>query len=121
MKKTLIGLGIFAAVLGILGFGVNFAMNKYMEENYGGPSYYTKITGDPVASGSSEGTKFYEYDQVSYDENGTEKTVHLKEYRDKPLRKSAYLKMVVNDEKGVTSWEEVIQKDLPNAVKQKLS
>ncbi|WP_321384977.1 YxeA family protein [uncultured Enterococcus sp.] len=121
MKKTLTGLGIFAAISGILIFGINFAMNKYMEENYGGPSYYTKINGDPVASGIADGTQFYEYDQVSYDEKGIEKTVHLKEYRQKPLRKSAYLKMVVNDEKGVTSWEEVNEKDLPNSVKEKLA
>lgn len=121
MKKTLIHLGIFAAVSGILIFSINFAMNKYMEENYGGPSYYTKIESDPVASGTSDGTQFYEYDQVSYDENGTEKTVHLKEYRQKPLRKSAYLKMIVNDEKGVTSWEEINENDLPSAVKKQLA
>lgn len=121
MKKTITRLGIFAIISGAFVFGINFAMNKYMEENYGGPSYYTKITHPPEASGITDGTQFYEYDQVSYDEKGREKTVHLKEYRQKPLRLSAYLKMVVNDEKGVTSWEEISEKDLPSTVKEKLA
>ncbi|MHC5373948.1 YxeA family protein [Enterococcus sp. LJL120] len=120
MKKIIIGVLAFLAIILAVGFGGKYAMDKYWETNYGGPSYYTKITGDAVNTGVESGSTYYEYDQVSYDENGVEETVHLKEYRDSPLRIGAYLKMVVNDEKGVTSWEEVQESDLPSAVADKL-
>ena len=41
-------------------------------------------------------------------------------FKDRPLRKNAYLKITWNKNKGVTSYEEVTKSELPNAAKEKL-
>ena len=52
--------------------------------------------------------------------NGEEKTVELNEYRDQPLRMKAYLKLKVNPRKGVISWNEVTEKEVPEKALEKL-
>lgn len=121
MNKLFTKIGITAAILGALWVGSNFAMNQYWAQHYDGPTYYTKITETPENSASEKEHAVYEYDQKAYNKSGEEKTVHLSEYRDRPLRKGAYLKMVVNNDKGVTSWEEVEKSDLPKVVAEELN
>ncbi|MGC6767557.1 YxeA family protein [Enterococcus sp. LJL51] len=121
MKKAITGSLIFISIVAALGFGAKYAMDKYWADNYGGPSYYTKITSIPEDTGTPEDeSPVWQYDQISYNEDGQEKIVHLKEARPQPLKEGAYLKMVVNENKGVTSWEEVKAAELPKKVAEKL-
>ncbi|MBL1230985.1 YxeA family protein [Enterococcus sp. BWB1-3] len=108
--KKLIGLLI---IFLLLSGGAWYGYNYY----YGGKDYYTKITvtGDAENGISSTGEPFtsYHYTQKAYDKDGHDVTQKMTEYREKPLRIGAYLKLKVNKRKGVLSWEEVSQKDIP--------
>lgn len=115
MKKVLIGIIVLIVVI-IGGVFVWYKMS------YGGTSYYTQITldGKKVQKTFDNGTKFdeWEYSQSAYDANGNEKKIDFS--ADHNLRKEAYLKLTYNDKKGVTSWEEVQQKDIPEKAQGKL-
>ncbi|MGH1707009.1 YxeA family protein [Enterococcus gallinarum] len=109
MKKIIASLIVFGVFLG----GCFFAYRYY----YGGTAYYTEITtsGTHSTSIASDGVAqdIYKYEQAAYNESGEEKIVKMNEHRSKPLREGAYLKLLVNPRKGVLSWEEVSQDDVP--------
>lgn len=115
--KKAIGFLIFFIVLA---GGSWFAYDYF----YGGDTYYVKIVDEGI-EGSDEADNgevytTYTYEQKAYDKKGNEKDVTMKESRDKPLRLNAYLKMVVNDRKGVMRWEEVQQSEVPDEALAKL-
>lgn len=109
MKKMIIVL-VLAALVTACGF-------TWYQKEYGGESYYTQITTDGEKStevlDSGEKVTAYSYTQVGYTQDGTETVQKMKEYRDLPLRRGAYLKLKVNSEKGVISWSEVAKNDVP--------
>lgn len=109
LKKIL----LFILPFLLLSTGIWFAYNYY----YGGKDYYTQVhTPDDVKSGKFDnGVKYteYQYTQAAYDKNGDKTTQKMSEIRDQPLRINAYLKLKVNAKKGVISWEEVSEKDIP--------
>lgn len=109
MKKIIASLIVFVVFLG----GCFFAYRYY----YGGTDYYTKITTDGTHSTSlaRDGVidDIYHYEQPAYNESGEKQVIKLNERRSKPLREGAYLKLLVNPRKGVLSWEEVSQEDVP--------
>ena len=120
MKKAVL------IILGLIVVGGGAGGYFWYQDNYGGDSYYTKITTTPEQhmekDDSGKDFPFYTYeDQPAYDEKGTEKDIELHEGRDKPLRLDAYLKLLVNDKKGVISWEEVSEKDVPKAALAKMN
>ncbi|MGX4686565.1 YxeA family protein [Vagococcus sp. JNUCC 83] len=100
----------------------------YLYHKYqGGTYYYAKITQNPIStndatdnSGIKQGS-IYTYDLPSFDKEGKEKNIEFDVYKDKPLKENAYLKIKVNDIKGVLSWEEVQKSDLPTKAKNNLS
>ena len=55
----------------------------------------------------------YDYDLTGYNEDGDSKDLAFTAYRDRPLRKEAYLKITWNEKKGVTGYEEVQESDIP--------
>ncbi|WP_122646752.1 YxeA family protein [Enterococcus mediterraneensis] len=117
MKKT-----IPIVLLLIIFIGGCFYSYQYF---YGGASYYTKITtnGEKTSETADNGETYtvYNYeDQPAYNEEGEKTTVELHESRDQPLRLNAYLKLKVNPRKGVLSWEEVSQKEVPKKALDKL-
>lgn len=91
---------------------------------FGGEDYYTQITtsGEMETSKSDNGESMtkYDYNQKAYNVKGEEKIEKLSEYRDKPLRMNAYLKLKVNKHKGVLSWVEVEEKEVPKAALEKI-
>lgn len=117
MKKII----AFLIVL-IIFIGGSFYTYNYF---YGGETYYTKIVSDGEKSTETaengDIVTFYTYNQAAYNDDGQEKDVTLHEARENPLKMDAYLKMVVNDRKGVISWEEVTQADLPTDVEAELN
>lgn len=92
---------------------------------YGGEAYYTQITTSgekkDEKTNSGEAMTIYYYQQPAFNKNGEEKTVELNESRDQPLRMKAYLKLKVNPRrKGVISWNEVTEKEVPEKALEKL-
>ncbi|WP_165005746.1 YxeA family protein [Enterococcus sp. ZJ1668] len=118
MKKFLIG--ILAVI--VIGFaGVQIAEHVVM----GGDDYYVQITTDGQKEVVKEdnGQEYinYKYIVTGYDEDGKEKQLEFTGQQDRPLRKSAYLKVTWNKKKGVTSYEEVKQSDIPKTAEKKLN
>ncbi|MFD1483672.1 YxeA family protein [Lacticaseibacillus baoqingensis] len=118
MKRFLIGL----VVLLVLIFG---GLKLYAITNYGGTTYYTKITttGTKIAPHDANGNVHldYRYEQTGYDENGRAQSLTFNANKARPLRQQAYLKLTYNDKKGVTSWEAVSATDVPKKALTKLA
>lgn len=116
MKKLLSIIILFA----LLTAGAWFGYNYY----YGGKEYYTQITtsGEVETGKFDTGEKYteYNYTQSAFDENGEKTVQKLREVRDQPLRINAYLKLKVNDRKGVLSWEEVSEQKVPDKALEQL-
>ncbi|WP_125706351.1 YxeA family protein [Lacticaseibacillus daqingensis] len=110
MKKLLIGLVITVVVV----FG---GLKLYRVMNYGGTSYYTRITtdGQKVTQRADDGVVWrdYRYVQAGYDENGKAKQLNFTGNKTRPLRRGAYLKVVYNQKKGVTGWTAVPASEVP--------
>ncbi|MGX7245715.1 YxeA family protein [Enterococcus quebecensis] len=109
MKKILIYILPFV----LLTAGIWFGYDYY----YGGKTYYTRVnTPDGTKTGKfSNGEKYTEYDytQTAFNSKGEKNVQTLREIRDKPLRINAYLKLKVNPRKGVLSWEEIPEENVP--------
>lgn len=114
MMKKWIGALIVVAIF----LGGSFATYRYY---YMGETYYTKITtnGERHTEGDRKNT-YYTYKQAAYNEEGQEKEVSFNELRERPLKMSAYLKLEVNERKGVLNWEEVKLNEIPKAAAQQL-
>ncbi|WP_270344912.1 YxeA family protein [Enterococcus thailandicus] len=115
--KKLIGL---IALLAVFFGGSLFAYDYF----YGGETYYTEITtnGEKHTELSDNGESYtaYTYKQNAYNKNGEKKRVTLNEMRERPLKLNAYLKLKVNPRKGVMSWEEVKETDVPKEALEKM-
>lgn len=117
-KKIIIALILIACI----------ATPMYLYHKYqGGTYYYTKVTKEPSKTedalddrGIKQGS-IYTYNLSGFDDKGTKKELEFDAYKDKPLKENAYLKIKVNDIKGVLTWEEVQQNDIPNKAKEKIS
>lgn len=111
-------MGVFVVVAIFLG-GSIFAYNYF----YGGETYYTKITtdGEKEVESTDKGMNLsiYVYNQPAYNQKGEKQEVTLREARDRPLKKNAYLKLTVNPRKGVLSWEEVNASEVPEKAMEK--
>ncbi|MCL2677116.1 MAG: YxeA family protein [Streptococcaceae bacterium] len=115
MKKVLL---VLVTVLVVLG-GAFYAWKTI---TYGGETYYVKIVADgkKVQTHSDSGEVFdrYDYEMKAFNKNGDEKTLIFT--ADHNLRHNAYLSLTVNDKKGVTNWNEVQEKDIPQKALDKL-
>ncbi|MBC1970663.1 YxeA family protein [Listeria marthii] len=105
MKKIVIII-LSLLILAGIGFGAYYFKNA---NRLGADVSYVKITKD-----GEMGKKVsfnYSYTLPAYDETGKETEVTLS--ADKNLRKGAYLKLYIKEDKGVTSFEEVPEKEVP--------
>ena len=113
-------------VISVLTVGVLlFAGLKISETIYlGGDSYYTQIINEGTRQietyDDREDMVYYDYELPAFDENGNEKELSFSSFKARPLKKEAYLKLTWNKNKGVTSFEEVSEKELPKNVQKKL-
>lgn len=118
MKKFFITFGVLA-VLVIGGFTL---LQQYI---MGGTPYYVQITtaGEKVEEKDDAGRTVitYRYELTGYDEQGTGKELTFDSFEPRPLKKEAYLKVIWNERKGVTSWEEVQKSEVPTKAMTKLS
>ncbi|BFH64597.1 YxeA family protein [Paenibacillus azoreducens] len=118
MKKGLvIGAGIILALLiGFIVFIQNVNINRL-----GADHYYVQIQdgGKKMEDKTDSGEIYvnYEYTMKGFDEEGKEKTFTFT--ANKELRKQAYLRVYLKDDK-VSSYQEVQANELPEKTKQKL-
>ncbi|MBC1376615.1 YxeA family protein [Listeria sp. FSL L7-0091] len=105
MKKIIL-LIISVILLGGIAFGVYYLNSG---NKIGAEQLYVKITKDGE-EGNERGFN-YSYTMPAYDKDGALKEVSFK--ADKNLRKGAYLKLYYKKLKGVTSFEEVSEKEVP--------
>ncbi|MBO0458089.1 YxeA family protein [Enterococcus hulanensis] len=117
MKKFLIGL-VSLIVIAFVGLQIADKVVK------GGDDYYVQVTtdGERIDEKDSSGNSYvdYEYSLPGYDKNGEKKVLNFNASKDRPLRREAFLKVTWNEKKGVTSYEEVTQKQLPKKAAEKL-
>ena len=111
--KLKFGIGLLIAALVAIGF-YKFAEANLMK----GDPYYVQITtdGEKFTYKADNGQSFtdYRYQLTGYDENGKERALDFNANRDRPLRKSAYLRVSYNTKKQeVTQWEEVQKEAIP--------
>ncbi|WP_163653384.1 YxeA family protein [Listeria sp. PSOL-1] len=115
MKKVFIAIAILLAIGVIAFFYLDF--NRIGAENY-----YLKVTKDGKAAAftADDGQKFmnYKYQLTGYKDDGTPKKLEFT--AQKNLRKKAYLKIFYKKGKGVTSYEEVKQKEIPTKAAKQL-
>ncbi|MFD1440407.1 YxeA family protein [Lacticaseibacillus hegangensis] len=104
MKKLLVGLIVVVA----LAFG-GYKLVAVL--SYGGISYYTKVTtgGEQITEKSDQGRSYtdYRYRLTGYDKTGHSRLLDFNANKARPLKRGAYLKLVYNANKGVTSWQAV--------------
>lgn len=117
MKKFLIGL-VSLIVLAFVGLQI---AQKVVSS---GDDYYVQITndGERIVNKDDSGNQYvdYKYSLPGYDKNGEEKQLTFSAAKDRPLRKEAFLKITWNKKKGVTSYEEVQKKKVPEKAAEKL-
>lgn len=112
LKKIVILIISVLLLGGIIG-GVYYFKNA---NKIGADASYVKITKAPTKS--NEISFNNNYTLPAYDENGKETEVTFS--ADKELRKGAYLKLYIKEDKGVTSFEEVPEKEVPAKAAEKL-
>ena len=120
MKKIIIG--ICVTLISLISIGGFYLFKVYD----GGTDYYIKVTDSPIKqeevkddSGKTMGTQ-YTYQLLGSDEEGHTKEIEYYVYKEQPLRKNAYLKMVINEKRGPLRWEEVVESKIPERAKEKI-
>ena len=117
MKK---GIG-FLVLLAVIGSGIYFLSGNNWHE-FGADHYYVQVNDE----WNEEETKLpdgevivrYEYNLRAYDAKGNEATEPFTSSH--PLREGAYLKLFIKDGKGVTSYREVAESDVPKKALEKM-
>lgn len=119
MKKFI---GFIVAVAVILIAGLVILQNVNFNR-LGADQYYTQIIGQGkvIEDKDDSGVKYvsYEYTLSAFDKDGRQKNLTFT--AQKQLRENAYLTLFVKEGKGVTSYQEVQQGELPKKVSEKLS
>ena len=77
--------------------------------------YYTQIDNTKIEEISTTDDMRYQYTLMTYDKNGNEKEIQFKTSRE--LREGSYLELEVMLARGVVSWKEVQEEELPEKVK----
>ncbi|WP_108307542.1 YxeA family protein [Metalysinibacillus jejuensis] len=118
--KKLIGVAVF---LGIIVIG-GLAILRFVDFNQlGAQTYYVQITDDgkvektTIDTGEVFETYWYN-DYKIYNDKGESQVVNFS--AQKNLRQGAYLKVYYKDNKGITSYEEVQEADVPAKAKEQM-
>ncbi|GMA08569.1 amino acid ABC transporter ATP-binding protein [Tetragenococcus halophilus subsp. flandriensis] len=117
MKKVLLAI-VFMVVLTFGGLRIADAIVM------SGEDYYLQITdtGEKKAEKSDSGERMvsYDYSLIGFDKNGQEKEMSFTAFKDRPLIQGAYLKVTWNQKRGVTSYKQVQENEIPTKAKEKL-
>ncbi|NAA43378.1 YxeA family protein [Enterococcus faecalis] len=110
MKKFMLSLGFFGLLYG----GITYMVYPQ--------TYYVKVTQNGELGNSRIGYKSYYYKLKGYDSNGNEKKIDfsIHPYLNRPIKKNAYLKIIYNNLKQVTTYKEVKKKEVPQKVLNKI-
>ena len=109
------------ALVALIVVGLGFGWYQY---EYGGQSYYTKITtkGERQVRTADNGDKYidYQYKLPAYNKAGDKRTVDFNGNKERPLKRNAYLQLKVSRQKGMISWQAVTKGDVPAKATAKL-
>lgn len=89
----------------------------------GGDVYYVQITTDGEKREEKVDKQLYsryEYHLTGYNQTGESQELTFDSIGNHRLKKQAFLKVIYNQRKGVTSYEEVTKQALPQKVQEKL-
>lgn len=118
--KKLVGVAVF---LGIMVIGALVILRFVDFNQLGAEAYYVQITDDgkvektTIDTGEVFETYWYN-DYKIYNDKGEGQVVNFS--AQKNLRQGAYLKVYYKDNKGITSYEEVQEADVPAKAKEQL-
>lgn len=119
MKK----IWITALVLLLFVVGAGIALTAIDWNRLGAESYYVKITEDGKEFedrvSPTEVYKRYEYSFEGYNADGEAKTLAFTSHKN--LRHGAYLEIFYKGKKGVTSYEERPETEVPEKAKEQLN
>ncbi|MDR2465389.1 MAG: YxeA family protein [Streptococcaceae bacterium] len=115
--KLLVALALILAVFA-LGY-------SWYQSAYGGEDFYVQVDSagkkTDVKTDNGETFSQYVYETTGYSNSGVAKELEYTTVLDaKPLRQGAFLKIVYNKTKGVISWVEVKQSEIPAKALEKL-
>jgi len=117
LKKLLLGVVLFV----VLAFGGLKITEKIVQ---GGDDYYVEVTNKgnkkEEKDGNGKVVLSYDYALEGFDKTGKEKEMKFTAYKNRPLIQGAYLKVTWNQKRGVTSYEQVKESDVPAKAKEKL-
>lgn len=119
MKK----IWITALVLLLLVVGAGVALTVVDWNRLGAESYYVKITEDGKEIedrvSPTEAYTRYEYELEGYNEEGKAQTLEFTSHKN--LRHGAYIEIFYKGKKGVTSYEERPEAEVPAKAKEQLN
>lgn len=113
LKK--ITLGIMSIII-LAGLYIGYSVH----ESRSGESYYLQLRYIPKCKPIEGGELDCTYNEVSFNSKGDKKDVEFFSIKSRPLKKGAYLEVIVNDERGVVTYREVNKKDIPKSALEKL-
>lgn len=114
-KKLLVALAILLCVLGVLAAAVGILFEG---TNQAAEDWYVQIDNSLVTEITPHGGMNYRYTLTAYDNSGKSQTMNFDTSR--VLRDGAYIRLAVAPIRGIISWEEVEEDQLPVAVRAQL-
>ena len=109
--KRLIGVVLVMTVLVLAGIGLKWGYDQVFVN---ADTWYAQVDGSHMSAAGENGNDFdVHYELPAVDADGNAQTLGFDSSRE--LREGAYLKLETLALRGVVSWEEVQQKDIPAA------
>lgn len=115
MKKK-IGITILVGVFGIVSY---FGYGIYKSRT--GERFYLQLRSNPQCKRAKYNELECKYKESSYNKDGLKKIVEFYSLRERPLRKNAFLEIKVNDERGVLTYSEVSENEIPKKAFEKIN
>lgn len=113
VKKVLIGITALVII------GAAGAMIK-VKMDHSGTTYYTCIVNEGVKVSDQLTSKDnksdiveYRYSEPAFDKNGNRKDITFMSYRERAIKKGAYLSVVYNEKNGVIGYSEISRDEIP--------
>lgn len=113
-------LGVIVLLLVIIASSV--IAYKFLKEKTG-ENYYVQLIYEPVSCKENRKDEVVscDYKEKGYNDKGNEKTISFSSFRERPLRKDAYLVVTYNNAKNaVVKYKEVKKDEIPKKALEKL-
>lgn len=115
IKKIILSISLIILIaIGWVGY------NVYKEHT--GENYYIQLVNDPISCKNlNNGEVECQYKEKGYNDEGNERIMEFSSFRERPLKKDAYLVVTYNNiRKGVIKYKEVKKGEIPKKALEKL-